>query len=287
MAVLALPVGVFGLVRAGVFGAWASFRPWAYATAIGTSLLVASYFWAFEERGCGGVENVACRLNENQGVLTLLALLLAVGAVWVTAVTRELDRRDRERSAREDLRNCLVAAVLECDHNLIHVAVALRGTLTLHEVPQLTVNATSRLRDDPALRHRLPDALLIHADAVCRNFEQLDRLMPGVAFPVAPPPEQFQAFATRSIGVLHQAVHAYPGWTQPLLPPPIYRDLAALGEAKFEATFAASEFVPKAHELRRDDFTVLCWRADADLPAIRVFAMGQRYEDRAKHHAPH
>src|SRR4051794_4478347 len=71
---------------------WEPFALGVFVTGVGLTAAVATYLWVFEDAECGGMTHLGCRLNKNEGVLAVLGIVLAVVALWTTALTREFDR---------------------------------------------------------------------------------------------------------------------------------------------------------------------------------------------------
>jgi hypothetical protein len=54
-------------------------------TIVGGAVFLYSYIWAFDFSSCArGRADFVCGLNQNQGILTFITLLIAVIAIWLT-----------------------------------------------------------------------------------------------------------------------------------------------------------------------------------------------------------
>lgn len=155
--------------------AWKSMKLAAVATVWGLGLLLATYFWAFDGSHCSDALSVTCRVNENQGVLTLLTILLAVLALWATLLTRELEEREKKRIEQSDLEAAVAEAFHEATHNLIHVAQAFDQDKSLRRLPQTSRLAVARLLQ-PGMATKLPRRYKLSVDAVYRTWELLQAL---------------------------------------------------------------------------------------------------------------
>ena len=140
-------------------------------TSAGLLIAIAMYLWLFDRSGCEPNNSFACTINANQGLLTLLGLVIAAAAIWTGAISSAAARRRTENE--EIARTALIvrAAVAELNHNLVHVACAYDEN-TLTELPQVTTESTRLLLESPN-RERLAPEVIEQVEPLGRNAELL------------------------------------------------------------------------------------------------------------------
>lgn len=152
---------------------WLTERPALFRTVLaslgGVISLVLAYFFLFDRVGTGGWTDVAGMLNANQGVLTLVGLVIAGMTVIISVVGRESVYIEQRRQQTKKLNKRVRLALDETFHNLVHVAQILGpdGTRIAHQVPQVSFLSLEALMRDPAVE-RLHDSLLDVGSTILR-----------------------------------------------------------------------------------------------------------------------
>jgi hypothetical protein len=83
-------------------------------TIVGGAVLLYSYIWAFDFSSCTrGRIDFVCGLNQNQGILTFVTLLIAVIAIWVTLLADENRRREEATTRQKHVTTLIQLAVRE------------------------------------------------------------------------------------------------------------------------------------------------------------------------------
>lgn len=284
---MAVPLLVAGVLIARYRRApgWRPFLPGVAATCLGLAAVVAAYIWVFQStRECSGVTDVGCRLNSNQGVLTMLTLALAATAIWTTVITREMDRRRTAEELTRKAASVFSAAVDECHHNLIHVAITFTPERKLQGWPQVSLGAMAALAA-AELRIHLDQGLIDQLDATCRNHESFINRPWVREFGDSPPPD-FRSFVSRSLVFLLCAVRSRPGWLPDAMQSRSMRDfdtLARVPTAQF--SYASSDLTDQeAAALRAEDEPLMVWWDDAKIAGIRTYEFGERFRDLAVGH---
>src|SRR5947208_1991617 len=145
--------------------------PGVVVTALGAIALVGSYLWVFQQGTCDSRSAVACMVNQNQGVLTFVALVIAVVGLWTSVVTAAATRKRNEKEARDRTATAVRDSIQELYHNLEHVTGAYRGN-QLMIVPQITMDSTLALFGE-AHRLRLAPQVVNAIEPMRRNAERL------------------------------------------------------------------------------------------------------------------
>jgi hypothetical protein len=278
-------VGVSLVVRTSRFPALAPFLPGIVATGLGVSLFEVTYLWIFQKGAtCSGLGDVGCRLNSNQGVLTTLTLALAAAAIWTTVITREMDRRRAKSAMAERAYTAVYAAVDECHHNLIHVAIAFDSESRLRRRPQLSMSCLTSL-NLPDLRMYISPVVMDTLAAICRNHEQWVE-MPWSDDDETSLPEVFTAFVSRSLVFLMLCMRDHPSWVPPDLAEPGMRGLReAIDIDTVLFSYASSDTSEQdVASLRREGGALVVWWDDAPIHNLKTFALGEPFRDIAASH---
>lgn len=178
VAVLLLVLGVLGAIGIRWLSCkpdWSRFVPGATVTLLGALLLIAFYRWWFDVGTCGGRSDVVCLTNQNQGVLTLVALLVAGLAVWVEFLARNTERLRLREEEEIRVHQAVAAAIEECHHNLIHVALCFTGETMTHLPWGLSIDDICALTQRE-YRHLVDEQVLRHIDPIRRNFDSVRAL---------------------------------------------------------------------------------------------------------------
>jgi hypothetical protein len=241
---------------------------WIVGTAVGSVVSVAAYLWVFEGSGCDGRGDFACMLNENQGVLTFVALILAVAGLCVAAWYRERDARSARRSARERAKNALHEALEEASHNLIHVAEAYdREKRVLRSVPQLSAADTSYLCDQQ-FRLRFDRRIIRAAQNMGRNLEGVERSSND---DLGKAERWLDPLVTNSLRLFLYAGKYAPKVAASFFEQPGYEHLRELAALKsWRAYFRSSEV--REYPPDSEDTPVVCWFDDDALLGRTVYA---------------
>ncbi len=269
--------------------------PVIVATALGVGVAGVAYIWIFQEGPqCSGRADFACQLNANQGVLTLLGLVLAIGALWTTVLIRFFDQRSEARSLRSRVDMALTGAMEEVRHNLIHVALAYSHSGDFTDLPVIKIDETCRLLDEP-VRRMLSPQVVRGAELIQRNYAVLadlaERRRAGSDEPFeSPEPHCIGGLTNHSLrfliagGESNQEGHEF-------LHQPGLQDLhdAALTERNIFFCFRTSDPVLEAEapRLRSEGAWVVCWWNDKPPERLRVLAQGPRFDDLAEGHSAH
>jgi hypothetical protein len=256
---------------------WTSLKPAAIATVWGIGLFLATYFWGFQEGECSNVGSVACRINENQGVLTVLTLILAVLAVWATLLTRELDQRMRRRQMQDELRAAVGESFRECTHNLIHVAQAFSEDKVLRKLPQTSRLAIARLLQ-PDMASQLPRSYRLSIDAVYRTWESLRTLSWDDSYAHKVPAE-LRNYTRACLMTLKDSVEHFPEACGDPKNERYARDFWRLKGKHTHYYFYASGGLREVAHLRADEVPVLCWWADTEIEGVEIIEEGRRFKD--------
>jgi hypothetical protein len=251
---------------------WRPFLPGIVATGCGVALSISAYEWVFETAQCNGHSDVPCVLNSNQGLLTVLTVILAVAALWVTLLVRELDRRAERRAARQKAKVALEEAADEWAHNLIHIAIASDDRGALEYGTQVSVDHTDRLFD-PEIAALLGEKIMRRSDRLRRTYERM----------LGDDEEDAQAglegFVNNSMRLLLLARSSHGDWCTSVLERHGMQDFRHVAKGRSYLTFRSSEANEEAPRLRREEIPVFCW-IDDDCPhGLNVFAQLGRFQD--------
>jgi hypothetical protein len=144
-------------------------------TIFGGALFLYSYIWAFDFSSCtGGRTAFVCGLNQNQGILTFITLLIAVIAIWLTLLADENRRREQATTKRQELTALIQQTAREANHNLIHVAQETDLSGAFKTVPQLSVVYATTLYS-PAMVRSFSLMLVHHAETLVRLHEVIQQ----------------------------------------------------------------------------------------------------------------
>jgi hypothetical protein len=307
-------LAVIGLILvvalASGFGAWKAWRrrdwsrlvPGALVTVFGLLLLITFYRWVFDPGTCGGRGDLVCLTNENQGVLTLLALLLAGLAVWVEVLARHSEHLRRRAEEEQHANQAVAAAIEECHHNLLHAALCYTGEKMTHLPWGISIDEICALTQRE-YRHVVDEGVLRHIDPIRRNFESVRALRArydnasieeerdSAKAMLLAEPHQFSGFVVHSLGLLRDAWAAYrdvPACRE-LLEQPGLQDLPRLCRANAEhpayGYFRTSHEEPQkeAATIRTEEAVIACWFDDQPI-GVQTFAFGPRFIDASEAH---
>lgn len=280
-------------------------------TVVGSALLVYSYVWAFDVSACTrGRTDYVCGLNQNQGVLTFVTLLIAVIAIWLTLLADENRRREQATSRQRELTTLIRQAAKETNHNLIHMAQETARSGVFKDVPQLSVVYAATLYS-PGMAGSFSPALVHYAETLVRLHEMVHRAaamslrMPdpeqtpyaGIDEPHIKHPELVQVlenFTTTSIEFLLQACKDHSEALQVFMRRPGRQDFARSLEASAKAmaknsamsfdnsyylVYQSSSAERAAPQLRLQEVPLVCWVEDKAIPKVATYPMGDRYHD--------
>lgn len=254
--------------------AWRSLAGGVVATGLGLSLAFATYFWVFETGACADVGSVSCRINANEGILTVLTIVLAVIALWTAALGRTIDRRQERDSADRRFAQHLEAAVGESRHNLIHIAMAYNRQNRLARMPQVQVFRARDL-DTPEFRYRLKPKVRSLLDSVVRMGSRVPERLPAQD----DPPFELVSFTVALMRFMNAVICLQPDHPASLHGDPIFRDMVQALDSKAPCPFFASEVKADLAQLRTHQTPVFCWIKDEDLEGVEVVDMKQRTRD--------
>jgi hypothetical protein len=273
---LAAAVGVVVVVawRKRADPNWRPLLPGLVGTVVGAVVSLAAYLWVFEQSRCSGREDVACMLNQNQGMLTFLTVILAVAAIWVAALNRHHDQRARRRAARLRASVALTSALDEIAHNLIHVSLAHHGTTSLHAVPQISISEVSNVCAQE-FRLVLNPEIVSAAQNMCRNVARVEG-----AKGVPRAEHHVQSIVNNSLTMLVLSTKYHPSAAEPIVSQPGFQDFREL--AKVDGVwvgFRSSQAEPDAAELRSNDVPILCWFDDDAPQKVVAYPQSIRFAD--------
>jgi hypothetical protein len=274
---LALIPTIAGLLG-GFFLRRSEWKPLALgtiATGVGLSLAIATYFWAFEAGECSGVGDVSCRINENEGILTVLTIVLAVIAIWTSALSRASDKRNARLSAEKRFAQHLDSAIGECRHNLIHIAMAYNDTGDLKRIPQVQIYRARDL-DTPEFKEHLPVRVRNLLNSVVRMGSKMPQ---SKQWSTAATPIELMSFTVALLRFMNGIVTLQPDHPDWLHDDPICRDMMRAQESRAPCPFYSSEVKNDLAWLRTHQIPVFCWIKDEDLDGVQVIEMRQRTRD--------
>lgn len=246
------------------------------ATSLGLSLSIATYFWVFTGGNCADSLSFTCRMNGNQGILTLLTLVLAVIALWTSAIARYSDQRRDERAAHSKFAQHLNAALGEARHNLIHIAMAYGDGHALREMPQFQ---SERLKDlaRPEFASFIDSDFSSELSAAIRTCElaKKEELLPHSE---GATPEGLRMFTCAQMRLLNAAIVSanHPSWIHS---DPAMRDIDSARDPHAKFPFYASTLVTTLPHLRTNQVPVFCWLKDQELEGVKVVGMKDRIRD--------
>lgn len=279
---------------------FARLLPGALVTVLGLLVLIAVYRWGFSDASCGGRGDVVCLTNSNQGVLTVIALLLAVLAVWVEVVSRH----SREHKEAEDrsvrVHQAVGHAIGESTHNLLHAALCYTNGQMLRTPWGIAIDDICAL-NQTEYRHDVDDRVLGHVDKIRRTFEavqewrgqKMNEQASGNQIALVPivEPHPFEGFVVHHLGLLLDAWSAYkdvPACRE-LLRAPGLQDLQTVFEHASKRPLYLS-FRTSDEDTQRDAATirtkngiVACWIDDQPI-GVPTFSFYPRFDDAAEAH---
>jgi hypothetical protein len=257
---------------------WRPFVPWIVSTAAGIAVTLASYVWLFEQGSCHGRHDFVCIMNVNQGFTTFVALILAVAGLWVSAITREVDRRQARNEDLARARMCVEAALAETTHNLLHCATACASDGTFEFQPQLSVDDIAALLDG-AIRRYVSPVIADEAKDLLRNFDRIEKKIHQ--------DWAMRAFIAKSAHLLIRAGQFHPAWAKRSLQQPGLQDVEAVAKKRSSYLFHyRSSEAPEAElaRARSEGYPFVCWIEDKPVPRLRTYALLPRFLDLAKSH---
>lgn len=280
-------------------------------TIFGSAVLLYSYVWAFDFSSCSrGRADFVCGLNENQGILTFVALLIAVIAVWVTLLAEEDRRREQATSKQQELTALIQQTVNETNHNLIHMAQETDRSGAFTGVPQLSVVYAATLHSPPMVGSFSP-ALVHLAETLVRVHEIVQQAAEKSSWRIhsqletsdsnADEPtlnveliQMLKSFALNSISLLLQACKDHDEHLTAFLRRPGRQDLARILAASTKAmsrnsamafynsyylVYRSSSAKRVAPQLRLQEVPLVCWVEDEVIPKVTTYSIGDRYHD--------
>jgi hypothetical protein len=260
-------------------------------TIVGGAVLLYSYIWAFDFSSCTrGRIDFVCGLNQNQGILTFVTLLIAVIAIWVTLLADENRRREEATTRQKHVTTLIQLAVREANHNLIHMAAETTPSGSFKGVPQLSVIDATTLYS-PSMAGSFSPVLINYAETLVRVREMIERA--AEEFPVNDPkrkisrgmdgrhiPEHLelvqllQSFTINSLKFLLRACNDHSEALQEFMTKPGRQDFPRILEASAKAmarnsamTFDSSYYLVYrsslakgvAQQLRLQEVPLVCW----------------------------
>jgi hypothetical protein len=277
--------------------------PGAVVSVIGVLLLIAFYRWGFSEGTCEGRGDLVCLTNENQGVLTLLALFIAALAIWVEVLSRYGEERKQAKKRKDRANEVVAAAIVECHHNLIHAALCYEDD-EMELVPWgISIQSVTAL-GGPEIRADVDQGLLDRLDPLRRTYETVQECRVNVQNArsdeerteaeryLLEEPEPFQAFVMQNMGFLVDAWLAYAtvDSCRQALQRPGLQDIprligsAARAGARYNCFRTSDEEAQEeAPTIRTREIPVLCWIDDKPI-GVKTFALKPRFADAAKSH---
>lgn len=293
----------------GARAAWkqASLRrlvPGAVVSIIGLLLLVVFYRWGFDQGNCAGRGDLVCLTNENQGVLTLLALLIAALAIWVEVLSKHAEDRRVEAQRRERANDLVATAIDECRHNLIHVALCYDDDDTMVKVPWgISIEAVCALGASD-VRADVDSRVLASLDSLRRTHDRLQELRSDVQNShseeerrsarrrLLSEPHPFRGFVMHNIGFLLDSYAFYSGveTCRRALERPGLQDAPAAvqagarrGARYYSFRTSDDETQRDGPSIRTDGLPVICWIDDMPV-GVKTYALKPRFADAAKAH---
>jgi hypothetical protein len=214
-------------------------------------------------------------LNQNQGLLTFLTVLLAVAGLWVAGLYRQADLRAAHRRSSVRAHEVLEAAMDEAIHNLIHVALSYRAE-TYVQAPQLSIEQFSWLCT-PDVRSFVGTDLARIADNVRRKHEAFHA---SDSSDLKEQEGHMAGFITNSLRFLIVGSRLHPGVGRAVLGEPGLQDIRRAAEgANSWVWYRTKRIGDKAPQLRSEEATVICWIDDAHVPGVTACPQLVRFRD--------
>jgi hypothetical protein len=239
---------------------------------------IAVYFLLFQTDSCPS-KSFACVVNNNKGLLTLYAIVIAVVGVTATAIVRLLDHRN----VRSRFNYLLQRAVYEACHNLRHISESFEEQ-HLVSSPEYTLRTVRELAREPLdLYLRKNDEgrqLWAHIDHMIRNDDILRRLKWGGQLSLAEDPTKY--LVEHMLRFLLDATRLFPREAECVLKAargrgrgthPLHSVLEAVQqtrerepELKPFVRFARSKVRDRIAEQEPQPHVAWCWYNDDDEP---------------------
>jgi hypothetical protein len=288
--------------KAGRTSEYRRLVPGAVVTIFGILVLIAFYRWSFQTGTCNGRGDVVCVTNQNQGILTLLALLLAALAVWVEVLSRHSNELREKRERSRHANQAVGDAIEECHHNLLHAALCYTNREMTHLPWGLSIEDICALAERE-YRHEVDEHLLGHIDRIRRTYESVqelrnrfmnansDKEREAARAALLAEPHQFQGLVVHHLGFLRDAWRAYrliPGCRERMEQPGL-QDLPRVVEAHKKRNLygyfrtSDEDAQKEAATIRTEEAVVACWFDDGPI-GVQTFAFGPRFEDAAEAH---
>jgi hypothetical protein len=294
-----------------LFRAWSKNRtgplvPGAAATIMGVGIFAESYLWLFDISDCNGRGDITCALNENQGLLTFLAVIIAVLTIWITVLANESNRRAVMRVENEELRTTLLGAVDEAIHNLMHLALCYNEQRTRFEsLPQLSTFSVAEL-SSRNFRRSVASGVIRYADLMLRNYARIENAnrMPDLILETDATERRqhymhhlqrpLYGFIAHSFHFLSWSLAEYEEWTRHVFQAPGLQDFQEIkqrAERKRDSDSSAlirywyydltSEAASRAANIRAGEEPLICWFKDKDIEGVEPFVLFNRFSDLA------
>lgn len=300
--VLMVIATAYGAQRARRHSDYGRLVPGAVVTVFGLLALVAFYRWGFEEGSCDGRGDIVCLTNKNQGILTLLALLLAALAVWVEVVMQHTEGLRQHKERIRHANQAVGDAIGEAHHNLLHVALCYSGNEMTNVPWGMSIDDICALAQQE-YRHVVDEEVLGHLDRIRRTYdsmqEQRNRFVNASTEPereearkeIFAESNPFQGFVMHHLGLLVDAWYAYkqvPGCRERLQKPGL-QDLPRIQAANagrsmyFYFRTSDEEAQEEAPTIRTEEAMIVCWFDDKPI-GVPTFALGPRFADAGEAH---
>lgn len=272
--------------------------PITLSTLVGCIALPLVYVTSFDQGACSSKTDVVCVLNANQGVLGLLAVGIAVFALWANAISDRLKSTAATRAAKSRAMNHLRATIAETKHNLIHCALETPADGNFRSTPQLSFRATDDLMNGPS-RHTLSPAAEECIANLYRNVakinsanERLSKLLPphaGFADALREHQAGMEGLINHCVRLLLECLRN-PDLTDFVLSDgyrefkEIGKHIKASGGDDGEAhgvyvTYRTSESGKVASSLRLRGAPIVCWVEDAHVEGVNIHCMSRLFRD--------
>ncbi len=126
------------------------------AILLSADLALLMYVFVLDPTQCIGA-HPGCLINQNQGVLTLGAILIGAITIYVDARLKQVEARHVEIRLKAEAFRKLQSAVDELIHNLFHYAIELDDNLAIVSFPSTTFEATFALMEGDTLSYFSPE----------------------------------------------------------------------------------------------------------------------------------